>query len=131
MVVVSTHDDRITHIADRVIELSPHFSSADAAPEDVDLAPGQVLFEQGDRGDLVYEVVEGSVAILRIHGDGSEELLATLGPGNYFGEIGPMLNLPRSATARAKGPTRLTAMNVRSFRQRFPLTVKEARDPVA
>ena len=114
MVIVSTHDDRITHIADRVIEL----------------AAGQILFEQGDRGDLVYEIVEGSVEIFRVRGDGSEEVLTTLGTGNYFGEIGPMLNLPRSASARALTPTRLTAMQVRSFRQRFPLTVKEARDPV-
>ena len=130
MVVVSTHDDRITHIADRVIELSPQFTTADAPPEEVALEAGQVLFEQGDRGDLVYEVVDGSVEIVRVHGDGSEERLATVGPGNYFGEIGPVLNLPRSATARAQGPTRLTAMQVRSFRQRFPSTVREARDPV-
>jgi len=127
MVIVSTHDDRITHIADRVVELAPQFSSADATPEDVELAAGQVLFEQGDRGVLVYEIVEGSIDILRVHGDGTEEVLATLAAGNYFGEIGPMLNLPRSATARAKTASRLTAMSVRSFRQRFPLTVKEAR----
>jgi putative ABC transport system ATP-binding protein len=61
--------------------------------------------------------------------DGSGEVLTTVGPGNYFGEIGPMLNLPRSATARAKGATRLTSMTIRSFRQHFPLTVKEARGP--
>ena len=131
MVIVSTHDDRITHIADRVIELAPQFSSADAAPEDVELAAGAVLFEQGDRGVLVYEIVEGSIDIVRVHGDGTDEVLATLGAGNYFGEIGPMLNLPRSATARAATASRLTAMSVRSFRQRFPLTVKEARGPDA
>ena len=130
MVIVSTHDDRITHIADRVIELSPQFTTADAPPEDLELAGGQVLFEQGDRGDMVFEVVEGSIGIFRVHGDGTEEKLASIGPGNYFGEIGPMLNLPRSASARAEVPTRLTAMNVRAFRQRFPSTVKEARGPL-
>ena len=130
MVIVSTHDDRITHIADRVIELSPQASSAaDAVPEEVELSAGAVLFEQGDRGDLVYEVVDGSVEIVRVRGDGSEEVLASIGPGNYFGELGPMLNLPRSATARATVPTRLTAMGVRTFRRRFPTTVKEARGP--
>ena len=69
-----------------------------------------MLFEQGDRGDLVYEVVEGSVEIFRVRGDGSEEVLAQIGAGNYFGEIGPMLNLPRSASARAAEATRLTAL---------------------
>ena len=103
MVVVSTHDDRITHIADRVIELAPQFSDADRPDEEVRLADGAVLFEQGDRGNLVYEVVEGTVEVYRDRSDGSDEVLAEIRPGNYFGEIGPMLNLPRSASARARG----------------------------
>ena len=130
MVVVSTHDDRITHIADRVIELAPQFSDADRPDEDVHLTDGAVLFEQGDRGDLVYEVVEGTVEIYRSRFDGSDEVLAEIRPGNYFGEIGPMLNLPRSASAHARGAVVLTAMSIRSFRSRFPATVKEARGPM-
>ena len=129
MVVVSTHDDRITHIADRVIELSPQFSTAEQEDVEARFDDGVVVFEQGDRGDLVYEVVEGSVDIYRERSDGTEERLAVIGPGNYFGEIGPMLNLPRSASARAHGATRLTGMTVRSFRARFPMTVKDARKP--
>jgi putative ABC transport system ATP-binding protein len=35
LVLVSTPDDRITHIADRVIELVPHFTGADRDPEEV------------------------------------------------------------------------------------------------
>jgi putative ABC transport system ATP-binding protein len=128
MVVVSTHDDRITHIADRVIELAPQFSDADRADEEVRLAGGTTLFEQGDRGSLVYEVQEGSVEIFRSRSDGTTEVLAAIGPGNYFGEIGPMLNLPRSASARAEVDTVLTAMTIRSFRTRFPLTVADARN---
>ena len=34
IVVVATHDDRVTHIADRVVELVPQFVNADRAPED-------------------------------------------------------------------------------------------------
>jgi CRP-like cAMP-binding protein len=33
--------------------------------------------------------------------DGSEYRLSLIGSGAYFGEFGPMLNLPRSASARA------------------------------
>lgn len=49
---------------------------------------------------------------------GSENgVLAELGPGEYFGELGPMLGFPRSATARASAPTALRASNVRDFRE--------------
>jgi putative ABC transport system ATP-binding protein len=129
MVVVSTHDDRITHIADRVIDLARQSSNGHRADVEVELSDGDVLFEQGDRGDLVYAVVVGAVEIYRERFDGSEEILTNVGVGNYFGEIGPILNLPRSASARARGATRLTAMSVRSFRKRFPMTVADARKP--
>src|SRR5271166_3242976 len=59
MVVVSTHDDRITHIADRVVELVPHVSTAEHEPVEIVLAAGETLFRQGDRGGLVYVVEEG------------------------------------------------------------------------
>ena len=117
---MSTHDDRITNIADRVIELAPHFASAERAPQEVTLAAGEVLFKQGDRGDLIYLVDEGAVEIYQVRADGSEERLAVTGVGSYFGELGPILNLPRSAYARAQGPCRLTGYTVRAFRQRFP-----------
>ena len=122
LVLVSTHDDRITNIADRVIELAPHFSTADRPPEDVVLAAGAVLFCQGDRGDLIYKVEDGDIEVFQVRSDGQEEILATVGSGNYVGELGPMLNLPRSASARAKGPCRLTGFTVRAFRQAFPAT---------
>jgi putative ABC transport system ATP-binding protein len=120
LVLVSTHDDRLTHIADRVIELVPHFTGADREPEEVRLEPGQILFHQGDRGDLVYAVEEGEIEIFRLRADGTEEPLTVVGPGNYFGELGPMFNLPRSASARARTAGCVTACSLRAFRRRFP-----------
>jgi len=121
LVLVSTHDDRITHIADRVIELVPHFTGADRDPEEVLLERGQVLFTQGDRGDLVYVVEDGEVEIFRTRADGTEEFVSMIAVGNYFGELGPMLNLPRSASARAHTASRLTSYPLRAFRQQFPV----------
>ena len=46
--------------------------------------------------------------------------MAIIGPGNYFGELGPMFNLPRSASARAGTGCRLTAYPLRAFRRAFP-----------
>ena len=118
LVIVATHDDRISNIADRVVELVTDF--ADRDPEEVTLSPGEVLFNQGDRGDLVYVVEEGDVEVYRERADGGEEVLAVVSAGQYFGELGPMLNLPRSASARAQSPCRLTGYPVRAFRRRFP-----------
>jgi putative ABC transport system ATP-binding protein len=120
VVIVSTHDDRVTHLADRVIELVPNLAGADRPPEEVRLEAGEVLFEQGSRGDLVYVVDAGEIDILRMRGDGTEEPLATVAAGAYFGELGPTLNLPRSATARARTASTLTSYTTRHFRRRFP-----------
>ncbi|HMD45132.1 MAG TPA: ATP-binding cassette domain-containing protein [Acidimicrobiales bacterium] len=120
MVVVATHDDRVTHLADRVIDLNPAVPLADRPPEEKTLAPGDVLFRQGDPSDLVYVVEEGSLDVYRELADGGEEALATVGAGNYVGELGPLLNLPRSASVRAAEKSVLTAYGVRDFRRLFP-----------
>ena len=129
MVIVSTHDDRITHIADRVIELAPQFSTADAAPEEVRWPPGRRSSSRATGATWSTRCVEGSIEIFRAARDGTEEVAGLHRPGNYFGEIGPMLNLPRSASARAEVATLLTAMTSASFRHASRSTVKEARGP--
>jgi len=127
LVLVSTHDDRITHIADRVIELVPDFTGAGREPEEVLVAPGELIFEQGSRGDLVYVVEEGEVEIFRAKANGDEEPVAVITAGNYFGELGPVLNLPRSASARGRTACRLTTYPLRAFRQRFPGAMKSTQ----
>lgn len=121
LVLVSTHDDRITNIADRVIELVPQFAASERDPEEISLGPGQILFHQGDRGDLIFVVEGGEIELYQVRVDGREEHLAVVGAGNYFGELGPMLNLPRSACARARAPSRVTGYTVRAFRRKFPV----------
>ena len=120
VVIVSTHDDRVTHLADRVVELVPNLAGADRPPAELKLEAGAIVFEQGSRGDLVYVVDDGEVEIYRECGDGTEESLATVTAGSYFGELGPTLNLPRSASARATMATTLTSYTTRHFRRRFP-----------
>jgi putative ABC transport system ATP-binding protein len=75
-----------------------------------------MVFEQGDRSDLVYTIEDGEIEIVRHRADGTEELVAVLGPGRYFGELGPLFGLQRSATARAVKHTVLTGYSARDFR---------------
>jgi len=116
IVVVATHDERLLPLADRVVELTPRAPEASRPPQQLTLHPGEVLFSQGDPGDLVYVVNHGAVDIVRRRIDGSEEQLAQLGPGRYFGELAPLFGLRRSASARASTHSTVTGYSLVDFR---------------
>jgi putative ABC transport system ATP-binding protein len=116
VVVVATHDTRMLPLADRVVELVPNMAHDDHEPETIELAAGAVLFEQGTMGDLIYIVSKGAVDLVRELETGQEELLKTAQPGDYFGEMGPLFALPRSATARAAADATVIGYTVQAFR---------------
>lgn len=117
-VAVATHDDRLLPLADQVVELVPRFVDEELEPKEYRLVPGEVLFEQGSRGNRIFMVEEGEIDLVRSHPDGTELILHTAKPGEYFGEMGPLFSLPRSATARARGDAVVTAYTVRDFRKK-------------
>jgi putative ABC transport system ATP-binding protein len=119
MVVVATHDSRILPLADRIVELVPELATTDRAPETVSVAAGDVLFEQGTMGDLIYVVADGELEVVRELAGGGEELLTVAMPGEYFGEIGPLFHLPRSATVRARTDATVIGYTVLAFRERL------------
>ncbi len=63
--------------------------------------PGEIIFKEGDKAEFVHSIVQGNVEITREVVDGGEELVAKLGPGDYFGEMAMVSDRPRSATAKA------------------------------
>lgn len=119
MVVVATHDSRILPLADRIVELVPEFASTDRPPETVQLDAGTVLFEQGTMGDLIYVISDGELEIVRELAGGGEELLKVATAGDYFGEIGPLFHMPRSATVRARTDATVIGYTVQAFRERL------------
>ncbi len=74
-----------------------------------ELAPGQVLFRQGDAGDTLYLVEEGEVAARTEHPVRCE--LARLKEGAIFGEMALLTDQPRCATIVATAASRLVAFD--------------------
>jgi CRP-like cAMP-binding protein len=83
---------------------------------------GDIVFAEGDKGTEMFIVQEGKVVVTRKVA-GADVFLATLERGDFFGEMALLESLPRSATCRALGNTRLLA--IRSGE----LLMKIRRDP--
>jgi CRP-like cAMP-binding protein len=73
----------------------------------MDLEADAVLFEQGERGEALYAVLEGAIEISVVSREGRRLMLDLMRPGAVFGEIALFDPGPRTATARALQPTRL------------------------
>jgi CRP-like cAMP-binding protein len=71
----------------------------------VDFPPGHVIARQGEIGTGFFVVVEGSVRVIR---DGA--VIATLGPGDFFGELSVLDGRPRVAQVVTEGPTTCLAL---------------------
>jgi CRP-like cAMP-binding protein len=78
--------------------------------EPVPAAAGTAVFEQGDAGDRFYLVEAGDLVVQR---DGAE--VARLGPGDYFGEIALVQDVPRTATVRPLTDAALLALDRDEF----------------
>ena len=72
---------------------------------------GTVIFKQGDVELKMYDIISGKVGIFADYGKKDEKLLAEMTPGKFFGEMGLIDILPRSATAVALEDTETTVID--------------------
>lgn len=77
----------------------------------VDVPAGMEVVEQGTPGDAFFFVLEGQATVRR-----NERQVASLGPGDYFGELALLDPAPRDATVSADTPMTLGVLGARAFR---------------
>lgn len=81
----------------------------------VQASAGEVIARQGAPADKFLVVLSGEIAVTRGE-DGEDEPVATLGPGDFFGEVAVLRDTPRSATLTATADCELLAMERDAFR---------------
>ena len=69
--------------------------------ESVKFKKNEVIFREGEVGKTMYDIVSGTVGIYAAYGTEDQKLLTKLVPEDFFGEMGMIEELPRSATAVA------------------------------
>lgn len=77
-------------------------------------AAGKVLFEENDPASRMYVIRYGRIRIYRRVGNDEVEL-ATLGPGDFFGEMALLEGLPRSANAQVIEDCELVEVDANTF----------------
>jgi CRP-like cAMP-binding protein len=99
------------------------------------LAPGQTLFKQNDTGSDCYIVSRGQVDVLVVpEGGGAERKVATLGPGDFLGEMSVLTGQPRTATIRAATSVRLVRIekeDLNAIFERDPSIMEKISEIVA
>jgi hypothetical protein len=118
-VVGSTIDDDRRKLADvdMFAGLNPAaLETAMRASALIPMTAGQVVIQQGDPADRFYVIVEGRVEVTQSTGTApSPQVLRQMGPAEFFGEIGLLSNVPRTATVTAVTDGRLIALDQAPF----------------
>ena len=106
---------------DELLELIP-------LAQKVPFKTGQFAFSEGDAGETMYVAVSGRFEVFR--GDGAQEklVLATIDPGEHFGEIALVEHVRRTATVRALAPALALAFTRGALEQRPALAMKLYRN---
>src|SRR5262245_56588385 len=81
------------------------------------LPVGATLCHEGDFGDTIYFVVQGSLQISKRVIQGADKVIATLGVGQYAGELSLLTGAQRNATMRAVQQTEVVEIDQEAFLQ--------------
>lgn len=77
-------------------------------------SPGEVLFREGEAGEVMFVIQSGAVRISKSIG-GVDKTLAVLGPGEFLGEMAILNGRPRTATATVVEPARCLLIEAKTL----------------
>ncbi|ORZ19143.1 cyclic nucleotide-binding-like protein [Lobosporangium transversale] len=99
-----------------LVSLEPYerHKIADAL-ESVYFDDGQTVVRQGDQGDNFFIIESGEATVTKCSEDGKEFPMPGLGPGQYFGELALLNEMPRAATVKAQGRLKCATLGKRAF----------------
>src|SRR5919106_1523920 len=103
-----------------LIKRVPLFSSASKSEladiasiaDEMDFAEGKTLIREGETGREFFVLVDGTAEVER-----SGKKVASIGPGDFFGEIALIAHTPRNATITTTSAARALVITDRAFRQ--------------
>lgn len=108
-------NETLSHVLANV----PLFSGLDATALEVlsgmtfqkTFQPGEPIVEEGHTGNGLYVILSGRVEVVKLDGTDRAQVLATLGPGEPFGELALLGEWKRTATVRAIEETACLGMD--------------------
>jgi MFS family permease len=80
-----------------------------------DVKAGTTIIRQGDAADFFYVINSGRVEVTQTDANGASRLLRQMGPAEFFGEIGLLSRVPRTATVTALTDCTLVALDGPAF----------------
>ena len=108
--------------------VGPELDSLGEQAQRVSFADGDTIVAEGDPADRFYVIAHGEVTISRRNPDGDELKLATLGRGQFFGEVGILADTRRTATVRAVGDVELLGLSWQKFQETLERSDRADRD---
>ena len=103
-----------------LIKRVPLFSSASkheleeiaSIADEIDLPADRKVITEGDAGREFFVLIDGTADVQR-----AGKKVASIGPGDFFGEISLIAKTPRNATITTTSPVRALVITDRAFRQ--------------
>ena len=96
--------------------------------------PGQTIVREGHVGAAFFILVSGSVEVIKHKADSGEEVVATLGAGEFFGEFAMLRHVSRWASVRALEETVCLAIwrtDFESYIEQFPVVAAKVKSTMA